>query len=123
MAMLCVGSDAQRALQQHIGSRKIACDVQNTDQYGRKVSICYGTKGEDLNEWMVANGEAVAYREYSKAYTRAEDAARKAKKVQNLNGTIDLCIDRGVVMPLAVAISCQHTAFKAEGALDQHQHL
>ena len=121
--MLCVGSDAQRALQQHIGSRKIACDVQNTDQYGRKVSICYGTKGEDLNEWMVANGEAVAYREYSKAYTRAEDAARKAKKVQSLSRVIDLRIDLGVVIPLAIASSFQHTAFNTESTLDQHQHL
>jgi endonuclease YncB( thermonuclease family) len=36
-------------------------------------------RGENMQEWLVANGHAVAYRSYSKAYVSAELKARQAK--------------------------------------------
>ena len=44
--------------------------------------MCYRNGVEDLNEWMVANGQAVAYTEYSKDYAAAADAARRKKAVR-----------------------------------------
>lgn len=95
-------------LQQRIAGRKVACDVNNTDQYGRKVATCFSSQGEDLNQWMVSNGEALAYREFSKQYVPAEDAARKAKKVRS---ALCGCCFVGVRMrSQAAAAQCMHFA-------------
>lgn len=56
-------------LEQHIGNQKVSCAVKNKDQYGRNVAVC-SAGGEDLNRWMVQNGLAVAYREFSSDYVR-----------------------------------------------------
>ena len=72
------GEVARAELQRHVGDAPIMCVPVDRDQYGRAVARCYaGT--EDLNRWMVANGWAVAYREFSRDYTPAENAARAAR--------------------------------------------
>ena len=76
------GKRAQLALLQRIGRNPVTCRVKQKDQYGRKVSVCYDKSGQDLNAWMAANGEAVAYREYSKDYAAASDQAKAGKKVR-----------------------------------------
>jgi Staphylococcal nuclease homologue len=78
-----VGEDARRALERKVGSAPVSCQVKNKDIYGRNVSVCFGgAQGtEDLNAWMVSEGEAVAYTEYSKSYTAQAQAAEAAKKV------------------------------------------
>lgn len=48
------------------------------DRYGRIVSVCHA-HGEDLNGWMVANGWAMAYRDYSRDYVQQEQSAAAAK--------------------------------------------
>lgn len=53
------------------------CEERDVDRYGRIVAVC-STGGIDLNGWLVANGLAVAYRQYSQDYVPAEDAARAA---------------------------------------------
>eukprot|EP00242_Pyramimonas_sp_CCMP2087_P012987 CAMPEP_0198209486 /NCGR_PEP_ID=MMETSP1445-20131203/16310_1 /TAXON_ID=36898 /ORGANISM="Pyramimonas sp., Strain CCMP2087" /LENGTH=299 /DNA_ID=CAMNT_0043883275 /DNA_START=68 /DNA_END=964 /DNA_ORIENTATION=+ len=73
------GVVAQEQLAAKIGKRKVACDVKNTDQYGRSVAVC-SADGEDLNKWMVSSGNAVAYTEYSKSYVEAERQAQSAHK-------------------------------------------
>jgi endonuclease YncB( thermonuclease family) len=71
------GQRAALALQDLIGRRTVTCDERDVDRYGRVISRCLvGTL--DINEWLVAQGLALAYRRYSRAYVGAEDEARAA---------------------------------------------
>ena len=49
------------------------------DRYRRIVANCT-VAGEDLGEWMVAQGWAVAYHLYSYEYPRAEYRAKAARR-------------------------------------------
>eukprot|EP00238_Polyblepharides_amylifera_P000081 CAMPEP_0196570624 /NCGR_PEP_ID=MMETSP1081-20130531/760_1 /TAXON_ID=36882 /ORGANISM="Pyramimonas amylifera, Strain CCMP720" /LENGTH=226 /DNA_ID=CAMNT_0041887167 /DNA_START=291 /DNA_END=971 /DNA_ORIENTATION=- len=73
------GEVSANQLASKVGKQAVSCEVKNKDQYGRSVAVC-STGGEDLNKWMVANGYAVAYREYSKDYIGDEDLAKKSRK-------------------------------------------
>ena len=54
------------------------CLVQDTDRYGRAVSLCEaGVK--DINYGVFRNGWAVAYTRYSRDYEQAEAEARAEK--------------------------------------------
>lgn len=71
------GQTAALALADKIGTATIACAPVTTDRYGRTVAVC--SLGElDLNGWLVEQGYGLAYRKYSTAYVRQEDAARAA---------------------------------------------
>ncbi len=71
------GRDAAIALADLIGRAPIQCDPQDIDRYGRVVAVCY--QGDlNIGAEMVRAGWAVAYRRYSRAYVRDEDAARLA---------------------------------------------
>ena len=71
------GQRAALALQDLIGRRTVTCDERDVDRYERIVGRCLvGTL--DINEWLVAQGLALAYRRYSRDYIRAEDEARAA---------------------------------------------
>lgn len=43
------------------------------------IAVCQKS-AEDLNEWMVSQGHAIAYRRYSSDYVQAEAAAKAAKR-------------------------------------------
>lgn len=73
------GREATRALARLIGRKQIACEERDRDRYGRIVAVCTAA-GQDLNAWMVAEGWALAYRRYSRAYVAAERRARAAKR-------------------------------------------
>lgn len=73
------GHDAALALADRIGSRPILCRGSDRDRYHRLLATCFQA-GENLNEWMVREGWAVAYRHYSSAYVVAEDDARGARR-------------------------------------------
>ncbi|WP_212770014.1 thermonuclease family protein [Thalassovita mangrovi] len=49
------------------------------DRYGRLVAKCY-QEGVDINGWLVANGWAVAYRQYGLDYVSQEREAKAAKR-------------------------------------------
>ena len=51
------------------------CEGSETDRYGRSIGVC-SSGGEDLNAWLVANGWALAYRQYADDYADEEEAAR-----------------------------------------------
>ena len=73
------GAASTRALRRHIGRRQVACEERDRDRYGRIVAVCrVGRK--DLNRWMVSQGWALAYRQYSRDYVDAERAAKAAKR-------------------------------------------
>ena len=62
----------------YIKHKIIRCNVQDTDRYGRLVAVCFAD-GQDINEQIVADGYALAYRRYSHDYIAAESEAKSDK--------------------------------------------
>lgn len=60
-----------------IGDQKVECSVQDRDRYGRLVAVCFA-EGVNLNERLVSDGLAWAYRQYSTEYVEVETAAKAA---------------------------------------------
>ena len=58
---------------------RVDCEMRDVDRYGRSVAICQSGSVE-LNREMVAQGLAVAYREYSRRYVGDERAAREIER-------------------------------------------
>ncbi len=73
------GQRAALALSDKIGQRTVACDQRDIDRYKRIVAVCRAGD-DDLNAWLVREGWAVAYRQFSKTYVPAEDEAKAAKR-------------------------------------------
>ena len=73
------GRAATRALAGLVRGRRVACKERNRDRYGRVVAVC-AVAGRDLNAWMVSEGWAFAYRQYSRAYVAEETRARAARR-------------------------------------------
>lgn len=71
------GQQAAYALSDHIVRSVVNCVPSAKDRYGRTIATCF-LGSEDINRWMVAQGWAVAYRQYSSAYIQDEDTARVA---------------------------------------------
>ena len=61
-----------------INGSKIKCIFTTKDRYKRYIATCYEGK-TNLNQWMVRNGYAIAYRRYSKKYVIDEDFAKENK--------------------------------------------
>lgn len=62
-----------------IERKTVRCVRHDADRYGRDIATCW--LGEvNLNETMVATGQAVAYRKYSKRYVPAEGEAEAARR-------------------------------------------
>jgi endonuclease YncB( thermonuclease family) len=70
------GQQAALALSDQIGRRSVSCVARDTDRYGRTIAVC-SQNGVDLNGWMVAEGWAVAYQQYSQDYVLIEAEARR----------------------------------------------
>jgi len=69
------GIGARDRLSSHIAGRSVVCVSSGTDRYGRALGTC-SLGGENLNEWMVLQGWALAYVQYSSKYVCAEEQAR-----------------------------------------------
>ena len=72
------GSIAANALDAWVNRNPVTCDIEGKDRYSRLLGECR-VRGESVQEWLVVNGHALAYRSYSTAYVPAELIARKAK--------------------------------------------
>ena len=57
-----------------MGTRHVRCTPKDRDRYKRIVALCRAG-GEDIGEWMVRRGWALAYRRYSRDYAGQEEAA------------------------------------------------
>ncbi len=71
----------QRALAELKGlvqGREVRCNPAGKDRYGRLLAKCYADSTE-IQQWMVSNGWALAYAEYSSEYVAAERIAREAR--------------------------------------------
>ncbi|KAK9865555.1 hypothetical protein WJX84_000465 [Apatococcus fuscideae] len=77
------GQQSTASIKRFIGGNDVECQVKNKDMYGRSVAACRvaGRAGKegDVNDWMVANGHALAYRQYSKEYVGDEERAKVRK--------------------------------------------
>ena len=73
------GQQAAQALADKIGPRTVRCEEQDRDRYGRIVAKCF-VDNEDLSEWLVLEGWAVAYVYYSDEYTRSEASAKSNRR-------------------------------------------
>jgi len=73
------GAAAKTRLAQYIRDRNIRCAVMGKDRYQRYLAIC-SLDQTDLNARMVADGFALAYRQYSKAYLAQERQAKDRQK-------------------------------------------
>lgn len=71
------GQRAALALADHLRNRTVACEPTGRDRYKRTLAVCR-IGGGNVNEWLVRQGWALAYRRYSIAYVPAEEAARAA---------------------------------------------
>lgn len=72
------GVDAKEQLSSLVSGQAVDCQGQGVDQYGRLIAVCWVGRDE-LNEDMVANGWAIAYRQFSDAYVPAESRAKSAR--------------------------------------------
>ena len=72
------GQKAALALSDHIGRSVVNCVPSTKDRYGRTIATCF-LGAEDVNRWMVTQGWAVAYRQYSRAYVEDEHRAHAAR--------------------------------------------
>ncbi len=62
-----------------IARRPVASEDLGRDRYKRIIARCT-VVGEDMGEWMVANGWALAYRRYSVDYVDEEADAQAARR-------------------------------------------
>ena len=69
------GQIATQQLSALIEGQLVECRGSGVDQYGRILAVC-SAGPEELNEVMVEQGWAVAYRQYSDNYTAAEARAK-----------------------------------------------
>lgn len=75
------GKAATSALMLMAASGDVRCDLEpEKDRYGRALGICYAADDTDINGWLVRQGYALAYREYSERYAAQEDQARAEGK-------------------------------------------
>ena len=69
---------SKKKLIDKISNSKIKCITSSKDRYKRFLATCF--KGKiNLNKWMVRNGNAVAYKRYSKDYVKDEAYAKENK--------------------------------------------
>ena len=72
------GEVSKEKLISKIRGSKIKCIFTTKDRYKRYIATCYKEK-TNLNQWMVRNGYAIAYRRYSKKYVPDENFAKENK--------------------------------------------
>ena len=72
------GKQSTKELKNLINNQKVECNVNDVDRYNRYVAICFVNE-ININQWMVKNGWAIAYRYYSKDYIVEEKYANDNK--------------------------------------------
>ena len=78
-ASYACGRAARDHLRGLVRGAELACDIRETDRYGRRVADCR-TGATDINREMVQSGWAVAYRRHGTSYGNAEAEARKDRR-------------------------------------------
>ncbi len=68
------GVAAWGELVQLVAGKDVTCEARDVDRYGRVVAVC-AVDSEDINAAMVAQGWALAYRQFSDDYVAQESEA------------------------------------------------
>jgi endonuclease YncB( thermonuclease family) len=66
-------------LRMFIGHSSVDCKTEGADRYGRHLATCF-LRNENLNDWLVRQGLALAYVQYSLRYKKSEEQARNESK-------------------------------------------
>lgn len=74
------GQQSALALSDLIGAKTVRCETKDRDRYQRLVAVCH-LGSQNINAWMVRNGWAVDYRQYSKGAYMAEEAQAKKERL------------------------------------------
>jgi endonuclease YncB( thermonuclease family) len=91
------GAQAANDLDAFIASRPVSCLPISLDRYGRTVATC-AVGGADLGDWLVRNGLALDWPEYSK------------RKTMRLNAMLSRLGEAfGKQLPRAVVVSGLHS--------------
>ena len=70
---------AKQALERLVKGQDVTCKGDTRDRYKRLIAVCY--VGQlNINEQMIADGWALAYRRYSTNYVRAETLAKSRRE-------------------------------------------
>lgn len=69
------GIVARDRLRTKIDNTPVTCVSEGQDKYGRTIATCK-LGNEDLNRWLVSEGLALAYVQYSDRYANVEETAR-----------------------------------------------
>lgn len=72
------GKQSTDELKKLINKQDVQCLINDVDIYNRYVAICFINQ-TNINQWMVKNGWAIAYRYYSIDYVNDEKFARENK--------------------------------------------
>lgn len=72
------GIAARDELLKRFGEKEWSCTPIRPDRFGRTVAKC-SAGGEDIKAWMVKNGWAISYVQYSRVYDADEKIAREAR--------------------------------------------
>ena len=72
------GKVSRKKLITKINKSEIKCISTTKDRYKRYIATCFKGK-TNLNQWMVRNGFAIAYRKNSKKYVSDEEFAKENK--------------------------------------------
>jgi endonuclease YncB( thermonuclease family) len=74
------GREATAAMRRAIDGQPVECEQRDEDRYGRIVAVCFNDDGEDVGEALVAQGWALAYRQFSLDYVDEETEARESER-------------------------------------------
>lgn len=69
------GAAAGEALRSFLAGKPVSCTPLDRDRYGRVVARCLAA-GQDVGAWLVSEGMAVAYTDFSWRYVPQELSAR-----------------------------------------------
>ena len=70
------GQMAAKQMSGYVSGKTVNCEILDKDRYGRFIARCL-VNGTDVNELLVKEGWALAYRQYSKDYAIAEGQAKR----------------------------------------------
>jgi endonuclease YncB( thermonuclease family) len=73
------GQLAKQALERLVKGQEITCKGDKRDRYKRLIAVCY-VGLININEQMMTDGWAMAYRKYSKDYVRAETFTKSRRE-------------------------------------------
>jgi endonuclease YncB( thermonuclease family) len=82
------GQKASLSLSDHIGQQTVTCVERDRDRYGRIVARC-SIAGQDIGGWLVSNGWALDYSNYSGGHYSSHQASAASAKLGIWRGEFD----------------------------------